>query len=106
MPVVCDMDGHVPDVSFPTASPLVMSVARTFWEKARATGRLCIVPSGDAYTALSADYAKMIEDQVMLGKPMAFDQLMHKALPSLLPSAKIWSSAGLSSAPPPSYNIS
>lgn len=36
MPVVCDMDGHIEGVAFPNASPLVMSVARTFWEKATA----------------------------------------------------------------------
>jgi hypothetical protein len=30
LPITCDMDGHVENVSFPTASPLVMSVARTF----------------------------------------------------------------------------
>ena len=41
LPVVCDMDGHLPDVSFPTASPLVMSVARTFWEKATAAHVYC-----------------------------------------------------------------
>lgn len=34
--VTCDMDGHVEGVKFPTASPLVTSVARTFWEKATA----------------------------------------------------------------------
>lgn len=36
LPVTCDMDGHVQNVSFPTALPQVMSVARTFWEKATA----------------------------------------------------------------------
>ena len=41
LPVACDMDGHVPNVSFPTASPLVMSVARTFWEKATAAHVYC-----------------------------------------------------------------
>lgn len=41
LPVVCDMDGHLPDVSFPTATPLVMSVARTFWEKATAAHVYC-----------------------------------------------------------------
>ncbi|MHB1566104.1 MAG: nucleotidyl transferase AbiEii/AbiGii toxin family protein [Acidiferrobacter sp.] len=41
LPVVCDMDGHLPGVSFPTASPLVMSVARTFWEKATAAHVYC-----------------------------------------------------------------
>lgn len=41
MHVTCDMDGHVPEVSFPTASPLVMSLARTFWEKATAAHVYC-----------------------------------------------------------------
>ena len=41
MTVACDMDGHVEGVSFPTASPLVMSVARTFWEKATAAHVYC-----------------------------------------------------------------
>ncbi len=41
MRVACDMEGHVEGVSFPTASPLVMSVARTFWEKATAAHVYC-----------------------------------------------------------------
>ena len=41
LPITCDMAGHVPSVSFPTASPLVMSVARTFWEKATAAHVYC-----------------------------------------------------------------
>jgi hypothetical protein len=41
LPITCDMDGHVENVSFPTASPLVMSVARTFWEKATAAHVYC-----------------------------------------------------------------
>lgn len=47
MPVVCDMDGQLSDVSFPIAWPVVMSVARTFWEKA--TAAMC--------TAREAAYA-------------------------------------------------
>ena len=35
------MDGHVEGVTFPSASPLVMSVARTFWEKATAAHVYC-----------------------------------------------------------------
>jgi hypothetical protein len=35
------MDGHVGGVTFATASPVVMSVARTFWEKATATHVYC-----------------------------------------------------------------
>ncbi|MEO8059321.1 MAG: nucleotidyl transferase AbiEii/AbiGii toxin family protein [Burkholderiales bacterium] len=41
LPVNCDMDGHVDGVVFPVASPLVMSVARTFWEKATAAHVYC-----------------------------------------------------------------
>ena len=36
------MDGHVDGVTFPVASPQVMSVARTFWEKATATHVYCV----------------------------------------------------------------
>ncbi len=144
VPVACDMHSLVGGVTFPTASPLVMSVARTFWEKATAThvycaqgrirgeryarhwhdlaaimrspyfrtaiddravaravaehkshffiekdvdgetidyimaveGRLQIVPDGGAREALAMDYAKMIEDQVMIGDALPFDELM------------------------------
>jgi len=39
--VTCDIAEHLPELSFPTASPLVMSVARTFWEKATAAHVFC-----------------------------------------------------------------
>jgi hypothetical protein len=145
LPVVCDMEGHITDISFPRARPIVMSVARTFWEKATAAhvycaqhrirseryarhwydlaalarsdyfvgaivdkplahavarhksfffiekdvagniidytravaGHLQIVPKGDALSALADDYAKMVEDHVMLGDSIPFDQLMQ-----------------------------
>lgn len=145
LPVTCDMEGHVAGVTFPTASPLVMSIARTFWEKATAThvycaqgrirgeryarhwhdlaaimrcphfdsivadrdvahavaehksyffsekdtggnvidystaveGALQIVPEGTAREALAYDYAKMLEEQVMIGDALPFDELMH-----------------------------
>ncbi len=41
LPVVCDMDGHIENISFPTASPRVMEIARTFWEKATAAHVYC-----------------------------------------------------------------
>ncbi len=41
LPVTCDMEGHVEGVLFPAASPVVMSVARTFWEKATAAHVYC-----------------------------------------------------------------
>ncbi len=145
VPITCDAAGHVDGVIFPTASPWVMSVARTFWEKATAThvycaqgkirgeryarhwhdlaaimrsdhfdtavddraiahavaehksyffrannqkgevidyfaavnGGLRIVPEGEAYKALAADYGKMLEDQVMVGDALPFDELMQ-----------------------------
>lgn len=145
MPVTCDINGHVNEVTFPTALPVVMSVARTFWEKATAThvycaqgrirgeryarhwhdlaaimrsshfdaavknrnvaravaqhkshffsekdaagntvdydaavaGALHVVPEGAARDALAADYASMLEDQIMLGDALPFNDLMQ-----------------------------
>lgn len=145
MPVTCDIDGQVDGVTFPRASPVVMSVARTFWEKATAThvycaqgrirgeryarhwhdlaaimrsshfeaaiedrdvaravaehksyffsekdaagntidyfsaiaGALHVVPEGAAREALAADYAGMLEDQVMVGDALPFEDLMQ-----------------------------
>lgn len=145
MPVACDIDGHVDGVTFPTASPVVMTVARTFWEKATAAhvycaqgrirgeryarhwhdlaaimrsshfdavvkdrevaravaehksyffpekdaagntvdyfaavaGSLHVVPEGAAREALAADYASMLEDQVMVGDALPFEDLMQ-----------------------------
>lgn len=39
--VDCDIAGHLPSISFPRASPVVMSIARTFWEKATAAHVFC-----------------------------------------------------------------
>lgn len=41
VPVTCDMEGHLPGVSFPHAFPQVMGVGRTFWEKATAAHVYC-----------------------------------------------------------------
>lgn len=143
-PVTCDIEGQVEGVSFPVASPMVMSVTRTFWEKATAAhvycaqgrirgeryarhwhdlaailrsphfdtavkdrevaravaehkshffsekdatghpvdylaavaGSLQLVPEGTAREALAADYASMLEDQVMVGDALPFEDLM------------------------------
>ena len=145
MPVDCDMQGHVENVTFPSARPQVMSVSRTFWEKATAAhvycaqarlrgelfarhwhdlaaiaatehfstaiaardvaaavsahkscffvekdargvvvdyhraigGGLQIVPEGAALEALKSDYAAMVDDEVMLGRALSFDDLMQ-----------------------------
>ncbi len=39
--VVCDAAVHLPDVLFPTATPVVMRPERTFWEKATAIHVFC-----------------------------------------------------------------
>lgn len=41
-PVTCDISSILPDVSFPTASPRVMAIERTFWEKATAAHVYCL----------------------------------------------------------------
>lgn len=144
LPVTCDMAGQIEGIQFPEASPMVMSVARTFWEKATAAhvycaqgrirgeryarhwhdlaaiarsgyyeetirdravakavaehktyffsekdaggelvdyfravdGALQIVPEGVARKSLANDYAKMLEDEVMVGNALPFDELM------------------------------
>lgn len=74
--VACDMDGFLPDVSFPTATPLVMSVARTFWEKATAAHVYCAQARirGERYArhwhdlaaiARSPYFASIIEDHAV-----------------------------------------
>jgi len=40
-PVLCDAAAHLPDVSFPEATPQVMRPERTFWEKATAIHVFC-----------------------------------------------------------------
>jgi len=40
-------------------------------------GNLRIVPAGKSLAALAADYAAMVEDQVMLGDAPGFEALMH-----------------------------
>lgn len=39
--VSCDAAQHLPDIAFPTASPIVMLPQRTFWEKATAMHVFC-----------------------------------------------------------------
>ncbi|MFU8819909.1 MAG: nucleotidyl transferase AbiEii/AbiGii toxin family protein, partial [Gammaproteobacteria bacterium] len=42
--VACDIAPWIPAVQFPTATPLVMAVERTFWEKATAAHVFCRQP--------------------------------------------------------------
>ncbi|WP_234814684.1 nucleotidyl transferase AbiEii/AbiGii toxin family protein [Noviherbaspirillum denitrificans] len=42
MPVHCDIADAVETVDFPTATPVVMKIERTFWEKATAAHVFCL----------------------------------------------------------------
>ena len=144
MPVTCDAAPHVEAVTFPTATPRVMTAERTFWEKATAahvyckqgrlrgdrfarhwydltrlaatghaeaamkdhalaeavaapkamfyrekdaggnpidyhaavTDSLKLVPEGEARAALAEDYARMVEDGLLMDEAEPFDELM------------------------------
>ncbi len=41
------------------------------------SGKLNIVPEGNALAALAEDYANMLANQVMLGDALTFEQLMQ-----------------------------
>lgn len=66
-PITFDMDGYVPNISFPTASPQVMSVARTFWEKATAAHVYCTQGR-----IRSERYARYWHDLAALGRSQYF----------------------------------
>lgn len=71
MPITCDMDGHVANVSFPSASPLVMSISRTFWEKATAAHVYCAQGR-----VRSERYARHWHDLAALGRSSYFAGVM------------------------------
>jgi len=71
LPVVCDMDGHVQDVAFPTAKPMVMSVARTFWEKATAAHVYCAQGR-----IRSERYARHWHDLVAIARSRYFEEVI------------------------------
>ncbi len=71
MRVVCDMDGHIENVSFPVASPVVMSVGRTFWEKATAAHVYC------AQGRIRGErYARHWHDLAAIARSEHFDTIM------------------------------
>lgn len=72
MPVVCDMAGQVAGVDFPVASPVVMSVARTFWEKATAAHVYC------AQGRLRGErYARHWHDLIAIHRSQHFEAVMR-----------------------------
>jgi hypothetical protein len=76
LPVTCDMDGHVQNVSFPIASPMVMSVTRTFWEKATAAHVYCAQGR-----IRSERYARHWHDLAAIGRSQYFaDAIADRAV--------------------------
>lgn len=85
LPVACDMAGHVEDVSFPTANPVVMNVARTFWEKATAAHVYCAQGRirGERYARHWHDLAAIARsrygDEAISNRAVAAAVANHKA---------------------------
>ena len=85
MAVTCDIDGHVDGVTFPTACPVVMSVARTFWEKATATHVYCAQGRirGERYARHWHDLAAIMRsshfDTVVKDREVAHAVAEHKS---------------------------
>ncbi|CAB1368768.1 nucleotidyl transferase AbiEii/AbiGii toxin family protein [Denitratisoma oestradiolicum] len=85
LPVACDMEGHVEDVWFPTAKPVVMSVARTFWEKATAAHVYCAQGRirGERYARHWHDLAAISRsryfDEVIADRSVAVAVAEHKS---------------------------
>lgn len=86
MPVTCDMAGHVPEVTFPTATPLVMKIERTFWEKATAAHVYCLQGRlrGERYARHWYDLAMLAKhgsaDKALAAMEIAQMVAEHKSL--------------------------
>lgn len=63
--VECDIAKHLTEVTFPTASPQVMSLTRTFWEKATAAHAFCVQGRirGERYARHWHDLAAISQSQ-------------------------------------------
>lgn len=85
LPVTCDMDGHVQGITFPTATPVVMSVARTFWEKATAAHVYCAQGRirGERYARHWHDLAAIARShhfaEAVSNRPVAMAVAEHKS---------------------------
>lgn len=87
MSVACDMDSDVlPQLSFPAASPQVMAIARTFWEKATAAHVYCAQNRlrGDRFARHWHDLAAIAHsvhaDAVVSDRTTAARVAQHKSL--------------------------
>jgi len=83
--VTCDIAACLPDVVFPTASPQVMSIACTFWEKATAAHVFCVQGRmrGERYARHWHDLAAMARsthaESIIADKTVAATVARHKS---------------------------
>jgi len=86
MPVQCDMDGHLDGISFPRATPIVMSLARTFWEKATAAHVFCAQGR-----VRSERYSRHWHDLMSIANSEWFDKVIADVgVASLVAEHKSW----------------
>lgn len=84
--VECDIAGKLAGVTFPTASPQVMTVARTFWEKATAAHVFCAQGRlrGERYARHWHDLAAIARSEhfaaVLADREVATAVARHKSL--------------------------
>jgi hypothetical protein len=84
--ITCDVAAHIPDVTFPKASPRVMRAERTFWEKATAIhvycsgGRLAGGPIARHWYDLTRLDASGYAEKALKDRDLALKVADHKAL--------------------------
>jgi hypothetical protein len=86
-PVECDAASHLPDVSFPSATPQVMRPERTFWEKATAIHVFCAqggFRGGDRYARHWHDVTRLdaagFADSAARDRALAYAVAKHKSI--------------------------
>jgi Nucleotidyl transferase AbiEii toxin, Type IV TA system len=86
-PVACDAAPHLPDVSFPQATPQVMRPERTFWEKATAIHVFCAQGSfrgGDRFARHWHDVIRLdaagFADSAAKDRALALAVAEHKSI--------------------------
>jgi hypothetical protein len=86
MAVVCDAAEFIPDITFPTATPRVMSAQRTFWEKATAIHVFCLQGRmrGERFSRHWHDIARLddagIADSAIDDRDLAHSVAEHKQM--------------------------
>ncbi len=83
--ITCDAAEFLPSLSFPNATPRVMNVGRTFWEKATAIHVFCVVGvfrGGDRFARHWHDIARLagagLVDAALADQDLALSVARHK----------------------------